>query len=437
MKASELVDSGGRHRIENDTTATLFVEAGAGSGKTHSLVKRICHLVLNDGVELDRIAAITFTEKAASELRERVRATLAEQPASVVQQRALEQVDTAAIGTLHSFAARIVGEHPLEAGVPPRLALVDAMGSQLNFERRWRRMRAELFSDEYTAPAGLADAMRVVVSAGASLNQIRELANALDRTWDRLVIAESAPVIGHPRVGAVLRQADAVLDALDDCIDVGDKLAVKLGEVRNWRVSLADARSSDLWLSVVGGCPTPGGGGRGTAWTGGTDRVKEIKQAIKDLADAAATERNRYVATALAIVVHHMSRVIVGEAAERRRRGELEFHDLLVHARDVLDNESVRAAVRKSYQRVMPDEFQDTDPLQLEIARKIADGDDSEGRLFTVGDPKQSIYRFRRADIASYMTARETIPTTDVVQLRPTSGRPRRFSSGSTQSSVL
>lgn len=94
----------------------------------------------------------------------------------------MEQIDTAAIGTLHSFAARIVSEHPLEAGVPPRVAVVDAMGSQLSFERRWRRMRASLFADENAAPSGLTDEMRIVLGARASLEQVRILADALDRS---------------------------------------------------------------------------------------------------------------------------------------------------------------------------------------------------------------------------------------------------------------
>ncbi|MDX5451517.1 MAG: UvrD-helicase domain-containing protein, partial [Rhodococcus sp. (in: high G+C Gram-positive bacteria)] len=141
----DLRDRCERERIENDTEANLFVEAGAGSGKTYALVGRICHLVLHDGAELDRIAAITFTEKAAAELRERVRARLAESPESERQKAALAQVDTAAIGTLHSFAARLVAEHPLDAGVPLRVRVVDAMGSHLAFERRWQRIRAALF----------------------------------------------------------------------------------------------------------------------------------------------------------------------------------------------------------------------------------------------------------------------------------------------------
>ncbi|MGV8874904.1 MAG: UvrD-helicase domain-containing protein [Rhodococcus sp. (in: high G+C Gram-positive bacteria)] len=416
IEDSRLIDHVDRVRIETDTSATLFVEAGAGSGKTHSLVQRICHLVLDDGIELDRIAAITFTEKAAAELRERVRTQLASFSGDAAA-TAMEQIDTAAIGTLHSFAARIVSEHPLEAGVPPRVAVVDAMGSQLSFERRWRRMRAALFADERTAPGGLTDAMRVVLAAGASLEQVRTLADALDRSWDRLTIDDDVPTMVVADIDALLRSADAVVDAGIDCTDTSDRLAERLSLIAEWRSNLADARSSTAWIAVATECPSKGNGGKGANWVGGTSQVKEIKGAIDDLNAAVSAERTRYVASALSIVVHHLSRVIIDEAAERRRRGELEFHDLLVYARNVLRDDDVRRMVHNSYQRIMLDEFQDTDPLQLEIGRLIVEGPDESGRLFTVGDPKQSIYRFRRADIASYMAARDATNTADVVRL--------------------
>ena len=411
-----LVDRVDRARIQTDTSATLFVEAGAGSGKTHSLVERICHLVLDDGIELDRIAAITFTEKAAAELRERVRTHLASFSGDAAD-KAMEQIDTAAIGTLHSFAARIVSEHPLEAGAPPRVAVVDAMGSQLSFERRWRRMRAALFADEHAAPSGLTDALRIVLGAGASLDQVRTLADALDRSWDRLVVDDVAPTMAIADIDALLRAADEVVDSARDCTDPSDKLAIRLSSIAEWRVALAEARSSTAWIALAAECPSKGNDGKGTNWPGGSTRTKEIRASIAALKSAADAERTRYVASALAIVVHHLSRVIVDEAAERRRRGELEFHDLLVYARNVLRDDDVRRIVHNTYRRIMLDEFQDTDPLQLEIARLIVDGPDESGRLFTVGDPKQSIYRFRRADIASYMAARDATGSADMVRL--------------------
>ncbi|ETA04872.1 UvrD-helicase domain-containing protein [Gordonia alkanivorans] len=415
MTAAPLADQAARDRITTDTDATLFVEAGAGSGKTHSLVGRICHLVLDDGIELDAIAAITFTEKAAAELRERVRVELATHDTDRAR-AALEQIDTAAIGTLHAFAARIIGEHPLEAGVPPRIAVVDAMGSQLSFERRWRRMRTRLFTDD--APPMLVDAMGIVMAAGASLDQMRTLADALDRNWDRLTLDDNPQGIAPADIDRILWETDAIIDKLDDCLDPEDKLAVKLEELREWRILVAAERDSFGWVPMVDLCPKLGNVGRGSAWRGGVAQCKEIKAAAKALREEICSDVvGTYVDGAVRVVVRHLSEIVLDEARERQRSGQLEFHDLLVLARDVLGKPEVAAAAHRRYQRVLLDEFQDTDPLQLTLAQRIVAGRDESGRLFTVGDPKQSIYRFRRADIAAYMSARDRTPPADVVQL--------------------
>lgn len=126
MSAATLGDADARRRITDHLDETLFVEAGAGSGKTKSLVDRVVALALS-GIPLREVAAVTFTEKAAAELRDRLRVAFesrraAAPPGSTDAGRAteaLDDLDTAAIGTLHSFAQRILAEHPIEAGLPP------------------------------------------------------------------------------------------------------------------------------------------------------------------------------------------------------------------------------------------------------------------------------------------------------------------------------
>ncbi|WP_238994886.1 UvrD-helicase domain-containing protein [Gordonia sp. JH63] len=410
-----LADQDARDRIATDSATSLFVEAGAGSGKTHSLVKRICHLVLHEGIELDAIAAITFTEKAAAELRERVRVELARDDTDRAR-TALEEVDTAAIETLHAFAARVIRQHPLEAGVPPRIDVVDAMGSQLSFERRWRRMRTRLFTEE--APRILVDAMAIIMATGTSLDQIRNLADALDRNWDRLTLDDDPQGIAPADIDRILRETDLVIDNLQDCLDPDDKLAVKLEELREWRILVAAERDAFGWIPMIKLCPKMGNVGRAAAWRGGTARCKEIKAAAAALRDEIFPDIvDTYIDGAVRVVVRHLTEIVLDEAENRRRSGQLEFHDLLVLARDVLRKPHVAAAAHGRFQRVLLDEFQDTDPLQIELAKQIVAGPDEAGRLFTVGDPKQSIYRFRRADIAVYMQTREQALDPDIVQL--------------------
>ncbi|HEU5065222.1 MAG TPA: UvrD-helicase domain-containing protein, partial [Gaiellaceae bacterium] len=136
-----LVDEAARKRIREDTAATLFVEAGAGSGKTRALISRVQQLVVEDGVPIEQIAAVTFTERAAAELRDRLRARLEaaahHTSRDEVHERAeaaLDGLDMAAIGTLHSFAQRLLNEHPIEAGIPPLIEVLDEVASSVAFE---------------------------------------------------------------------------------------------------------------------------------------------------------------------------------------------------------------------------------------------------------------------------------------------------------------
>src|SRR5664279_1177403 len=161
---TSLGDDAARRKIRTDTASTIFVEAGAGSGKTKSLVDRVVTLVLCDGIPLERIAAVTFTEKAGSELRDRLRVAfdpstlpadaltnedgrLDRAERTVRAERALEAIDGAAIGTLHSFAHRILTLHPVEANLPPLIEVLDEVASSVAFDERWSVLQRELLDE--------------------------------------------------------------------------------------------------------------------------------------------------------------------------------------------------------------------------------------------------------------------------------------------------
>ncbi|MGM0930085.1 MAG: UvrD-helicase domain-containing protein [Actinomycetota bacterium] len=414
IAAVPLRDQPSRELIESRLDATVFVEAGAGSGKTREMVERIVALV-DRGVELRNLAAITFTEKAAGELRDRVHRRLREAEPAGLRQRALDQLDTAAIGTIHSFAARILGEHPIEAGVPPLINVVDELRSQIAFTARWEKARQLLFSQPETERA-----LRVLLAAGLGLSGLETVAKQLDANWDRL--EDNPPRRRHvPQldVSVVLRQAGEIVAAKSSCTDPNDTMHKRLTELEDWQCRLAGAAELDdlqLQLGALGDMPSTKVSRTGNKGNWPTD-LGGLRAAIAELGDAVAEARERLISPATETVAAAVAETLLDAARVRQRTGELEYSDLLVHARDLLigeDKAEVHAALHERYQVIMLDEFQDTDPVQAEIAVRIAasevcgrDGWESlpvpPGRLFMVGDPKQSIYRFRRADIATYL----------------------------------
>ena len=189
-----LSDQAARDRIRDATDRTLFVDAGAGSGKTKALVDRVLTLVLRDGVPIEQIAAVTFTEKAAAELTDRLRARFekaAHDPTIDDQDRqraaqALDELDFAAIGTLHSFAQRILTLHPIEARIPPYLQVLDEVGSTAASEERWAVIQRRLLDDD-----GIGDILVPALAMGVTLKDLHSLA-------ERSTTTGTSPRTGSP-----------------------------------------------------------------------------------------------------------------------------------------------------------------------------------------------------------------------------------------------
>jgi ATP-dependent helicase/nuclease subunit A len=182
----DLTDEGARLSIRQDTDRTLFVEAGAGAGKTTALVGRILSLV-DEGVDIGAIAAITFTEKAAAELRQRLRAELGGAP-TALRTAALDALDHAPIGTLHAFARRLLFELPVEAGLPPGFTVLDDLESQLALDERWDDLLDEILDDaDHEVVPGLSAAELVQLvqwgSFGGSRG-LRRVSEDFQANWD-------------------------------------------------------------------------------------------------------------------------------------------------------------------------------------------------------------------------------------------------------------
>jgi len=427
-------DAEARLIIKQRTRETIFVEAGAGTGKTTELVGRILALV-DDGIAISQVAAITFTEKAAAELAERVRQRLEDSieattdPAARARyEMALRDLDMAAMQTLHSFAMRLLGLYPLEAGLPPRITMRDDVDASLDFDDRWASFRDRLLDD----PA-LERVLLRGLTIGLRLRDLERVAESFNENWDRLALLD-IPVAPEPPI-----DLDILLTPFRELVAMrprgSDSLTRRIDEVqpfftalttlaRDLRASTGEARERlevDA-LRIVARTPRFARAAMGNkqVW-----RDIDAARACRDASDAAhdaLLEGTR--SWVLCALLPHLVRFVLEGADERRRQGKLEFQDLLVLSRDLLrDRPDVRKALHDRFPRILIDEFQDTDPLQVELAALLAHegaGDPERwdtataepGRLFFVGDPKQSIYRFRRADIELFKRARGAFSAT-------------------------
>jgi ATP-dependent helicase/nuclease subunit A len=423
---STVPDHAARHRVRSDLATTLFVEAGAGAGKTTALVDRVVNLV-EAGDIITGIAAITFTEKAAAELRSRARERLAERssPRSV---QALADLDQAPIGTLHAFARRILNDFPIEAGLPPGFGVLDELESNLRFDDEWSELLDQLLAE--ADPAG------GIVEGGTTLvdlcmfenfgieSGLRKVASDFRYNWDLVeahVERESpaALVINFDRVLGLVRELAAHSTPPDD------KQAEYTANIADAAAQLerTDQLASQLsQLALIEKLATTASkGGNKAKWKhfGGVEALDALRTCHDGLAELvhahldAVRSYRKYLAGAIC------GRFVLDGVRSRVSAGLLDFHDLLVHARQLLaSNAAVRRSLHERYPRILLDEFQDTDPIQLEIAVRLSAAPDDPdqlgdwrklvplpGRLFIVGDPKQSIYRFRRADIGQYLQA--------------------------------
>ncbi|MDQ3431750.1 MAG: UvrD-helicase domain-containing protein, partial [Actinomycetota bacterium] len=385
-------------------------------------------VVLDGGVPLRHVAAVTFTEKAAAELRDRLRAAFeyamraaADDSARLTRaEEALDDLDAAAIGTLHSFAQRILGEHPIEAGLPPLIEVLDEVASQVAFEERWTALRAALLDDEE-----LRRPLLLGLAAGVKLEQLRSIAHDFNSEWDRLdaaVLASGPVAVPTVDAQAVIADARALLDMESHCRDDSDLFLEHLGTLRGWVARLEQSPDEPAVLEALGDAvKLRWHTGRAPNWR---CDMKELRAQGKALIEHAKDVRQQVLDRVLRRLAYRIAEATIDAARERQREGSLEFHDLLVLARELLRSPKygaqVRARLHERYQRLLLDEFQDTDPIQIELAVRIAGGEPAAdgdwrdvavppGRLFVVGDPKQSIYRFRRADIATYLEAEDRI----------------------------
>ena len=426
-------DHSTREGILTRLDTTLLVEASAGTGKTTSMVGRMIALLEQGKCEVSGLAAVTFTRKAAAELRSRFQARLEQ---SVSEQIGLERerlatalrgIEGCFVGTIHSFCGRLLRERPIEAGVDPTFQVLEPDVDETLREEAWREYVAALFARRDPL---LKNLLELGLEPGQLRDAFDRFAGSTDVQWPATDVdaLDAAPAAAALR--KYLESVSGLLSVLPSEFK-SDKLIQSI-QVLARRARHVDWSNRAEVLGLLGGCEElrPGNDGKNPFtikhWPGETQGEK------KDRAEAELLRWNTlatlHVAPALKAWRGMRYRVILEllkaglEVYDRKRRevAGLSNQDLLFKAAELLrGSAALRSYFQRRFTHLLVDEFQDTDPIQAEVLLLLTSSDVEEpdwsktrprpGSLFVVGDPKQSIYRFRRADITTYNRVKEII----------------------------
>jgi ATP-dependent exoDNAse (exonuclease V) beta subunit len=421
-----LGDAEARRAIREDLDATLVVEAAAGTGKTTEMIARIIAVIASGVTVLERLVAVTFTEKAAGEMKLRLRTELerAREAATGLPRERLEgalaALEVARIGSIHSFCADLLRERPIEARVDPLFEVAAEDETERLYDQAFETWFQRTLANP---PEGVRRILRrrepteQLRKAGFSLVDRRDFDGAwrrdpferdaaIDHTVNELAtLAAYLPLADKPTTYPALLFAKLQhwLDELARREQVRardhDGLEAELAELFRWYE----------WKPK----------GYGAVYGGSLTKGDVIARR-----DAVRAELEQFLQLANADLAACLHAELVPLVAEyegiKSRTGRLDFLDLLANTRDLLrDDAQVRREMQARYTHFFIDEFQDTDPLQVEIVLLLCANDPAiadaaqvvvqPGKLFVVGDPKQAIYRFRRADIALYESVKERL----------------------------
>ncbi len=445
----EPADAAQRERAVATFDHNLVVTAGAGTGKTTLLVDRLVHLLARnpDPLKITDIVALTFTNKAANEMKLRLRerlqsyveADLAAAPSGDSEKKALGEVaallqryqlskddldarlkdalrniERSEIGTIHSFAATLLRLYPLEAGVDPQFREDDGKQFELLFDEQWGLW----LDQELALQANRAEKWRRILKS-LPLDQIRALTESLCSETVELAQEETSANKNN--------YAEPLNSWLRDLAARADSLAIRHPEERLNEKLLRAAQSVIQAFRQGGGIPENGLAEAKALLLSG----RSISRSIKgwDENDADEAQELVRVAKGLCQVAPELTSLLLDllrPFVERFReffvrQGLVSFDGLLIRARNLVrDHQRVREDLKREFQVILIDEFQDTDPIQYEILLYLAEQAGrhakdwrnvrlAPGKVFVVGDPKQSIYAFRRADIEAYLEVVEKI----------------------------
>lgn len=418
---------------------SVALSAGAGCGKTHVLTERfLSHLDPSAGTggeccRLPELVAITFTDRAAREMRDRIRSRCHERLIAADNDneaehwlRLIRELDAARVSTIHSFCGSLLRSHAVDAGLDPRFRTLEQnQASTLLAEVIDDELRRQLTARQPAAMQlvvrfgldGLRNKVRVLLAGAHNIDAetwLRRTPDQIVELWldfyrttafplllKRITTTSAAQAVRRmareqPCTHATQLERFRSLTSLFERVDRGKDLDANLKLIRDQ--AMVKFVRANHWQSE--------------------DAYQDFKEAAEKLRDDIDKldfdlDRAAPAAEAGLHLLEVMQPIQRAYTARKQELGCLDFDDLLLRAHDLLTrdgSESLRHQVAGRIRLLLVDEFQDTDPLQVELVKALCDGDISHGKLFFVGDYKQSIYRFRRADPQVFRALSEEIP---------------------------
>ena len=423
---AKLIDQEQRERAAQDISESYIIEAAAGTGKTTVLVTRIINLIKAGEARLEEIVAITFTEKAAAELKVKLRQelerALPNEANSDEYQRiseAISDLERMQVTTIHSFCASLLRERPVEAGLDPNFEVADDLTSSI--------VQAEVWEEWLEKQMDANDpALRRAVLIGITHKQTYEMSKSMLENYDVLKYLPSPqpPEDLEKAIGQFVEAFEEGVESLNHlkqyCKDAQDKAILTIEELNEKLRKLGsiperEERERFIFKEISIGSSNKG---NKTNWKP-DNQLKRVREHFSSILENLDETKATIADSVVAALAERLTDYTKAYEQAKRERNLLDFNDLLMIARSMLkEHPQVRKYFRDRYKFLLVDEFQDTDPLQAEIvfflseeekgkAKEWKDVRVSPKRLFLVGDPKQSIYRFRRADIEMYEEAKK------------------------------
>ncbi|MGF1509396.1 MAG: UvrD-helicase domain-containing protein [Myxococcota bacterium] len=427
------VDQDARDRIRDALDESLLVEASAGTGKTQATIERILSVLQSGKANVESVVAVTFTRKAAGELKLRLRRALdlrrqrCESHERNRLNHSLRHLDQSRIGTIHSFCADILRRFPAEAGIDPDFVELSEGQSRSLFQvvvRRW-------FEGRLADPP---PCLRRILARPNSQTGRREgpLRRIGDAAWKLAEVRDMSSPWPKPET-----QPKSLSELAERARDIGQRLAVHAPRMervlaqrkfepflvwahqQRYRIESDPLELEADLLQVIryGELPKYGRGVDGQPLSELASDLKALKADV----EAHRTYTEQLTASELRDLLWE---VVENYQDLKLRSGRLDYADLILSTRALIENPVVRSKLSGALSHLFVDEFQDVDPQQAAIFDTILSDPESGslagGRIFLVGDPKQSIYGFRRADMDFYLSYREQLPSRGVSLVRLT-----------------